>query len=85
MIGDSFRDFIMPTRIWVVVKFWGNKDIFGGQVLDQAFFTREAAEKRAARMQTRHNWIWKAVPADADINGVAARARRELQERGLNV
>jgi len=81
--GHVIPDVSLPTEIWVVIRFSGNKDIIGSQMLDRAFFSKDAAEARAARMQKRHHWIWRAVRADAHIEEMKKQIRRELEERGI--
>lgn len=75
---------MFKSQAWVVVKFFGNTDILDCQKLDQVFFTQDAAERRAERMQRRHNWIWRAVPCEIDIAKVKADIKEELAARGIS-
>ena len=69
---------------YIVVWFWGQKDIIGSVTIDRVYFTRDAADKRCERMQKRHNWIWRVIPATLDIGTVREQIRADLTARGIN-
>jgi hypothetical protein len=73
-----------PNEIYAVIKFYGVTDILAAQKLDSIWFVKQAAEKRAARMEKRHNWIWRAIPVYADIDGTIKLIRAELNARGID-
>lgn len=78
------EQFLHPvTQMFVVVKFWGNKSLVGGQTLEYVTFSEDDAAEIAEMLNHCDGWIHVVVPVMGDLGRAKEKVRAFYRSKGV--